>query len=49
MDENANPEVFCVRPLSEHGTFTAIAELFHGPGNLRKAVDELQVRLYAAA
>jgi len=38
-----------VRPLSEYGTFTAIAELFQGPKNLRKAVDELQVRLYAAA
>jgi hypothetical protein len=48
-EEIANPEVFRVRPLSEYGTFTAIIELFHGPGNLRKTVDELQVRLYAAA
>jgi len=48
-DENANPEVFRVRPLSEYGTFTSIAELFHGPGNLKKTVNELQVRLYAAA
>jgi hypothetical protein len=38
-----------VWPLSQYGTFTAIAELFHGPRNLRKAVDELQVRLYVAA
>jgi len=26
-----------------------IAELFHRPRNLRKTVDELQVRLYAVA
>jgi hypothetical protein len=38
-----------VRPLSEYGTFMAIAELFEGLENLRKTVDELQVRLYAAA
>jgi len=48
IEESAKPEVFRVRPLSEYGTFRAIAELFQGPGNLRKAVDELQVRLYAA-
>ena len=49
MDENAKPEAFRVRPLSKYGTFTAIAELFHGPRNLRKTVDEFQVRLDAAA
>jgi len=49
IEEIAKPEIFRVRPLSEYGTFTAIIELFHGPGNLRKTVDELQVRLYAAA
>jgi len=49
VDENAKPEVFRVCPLSEHGTFTAIAEPFHGPGNLKKTVNELHVRLYAAA
>jgi len=38
-----------VRPLSEYGTFTAITELFHGLRNLGKAVDELQVKLYAVA
>jgi len=48
VDENAKPEIFRVRPLSEHGAFTAIADLFQGPRNLGKAVDELQVRLYAA-
>jgi hypothetical protein len=31
------PEICRVRPLSEHGTFTAIAELFQGARNLRKA------------
>ena len=49
VEEIAKPEVFRVCPLSEYGTFTTIAKLFQGPGNLRKAVDELQVRLYAAA
>ena len=49
IEEIAKPEIFRVRPLSEYGTFTAIAEPFQGQGNLRKAVDELQVRLYAAA
>ena len=49
VEEIAKPEIFRVRPLSEYGTFTIIAELFKGPRNLRKAVDELQVRLYAAA
>lgn len=47
-DENAKPEIVRVRPLSEHGTFTAIAELYRGLRNLRKAVDKLQVRFYAA-
>jgi hypothetical protein len=47
VEEIAKPEVFRVRPLSEYGTFTAIAELFQGHRNLKKAVDELQVRLYA--
>jgi len=49
IEEIAKPDVFRVHPLSEYGTFTAIAKLFHGGRNLRKAVDELQVRLYAAA
>jgi hypothetical protein len=49
IEEIAKPEVFRVRPLSEYGTFTAIAELFQGARNLRKTVDELQVRLYAVA
>jgi len=49
IEEIAKPEVFRVRPLSGYGTFTSIAELFQGPRNLRKAVDELQVRLYAVA
>jgi hypothetical protein len=31
------PEICRVRPLSEHGTFTPIAELFQGARNLRKA------------
>ena len=43
IEEVAKPEVFRVRPLSEYGTFTAIVELFQRAGNLRKAVDELQV------
>lgn len=41
--EIAKPEVFRVCPLSERGTFTAIAELFQGPENLNKSVDELQL------
>ena len=49
IEEIAKPEVFRVRPLSQYGAFTAIAELFQGAGNLGKAVDELQVRLYAGA
>jgi type I restriction enzyme R subunit len=49
IEEIAKPEVFRVRPLSEYGTFTAIVELFEGARNLRRAVDELQMRLYAAA
>ena len=49
IEEIAKPEVFRVRPLSEYGTFMAITDLFQGAGNLRKAVDEMQVRLYAAA
>jgi type I restriction enzyme R subunit len=48
IEEIAKPEVFRVRPLSQYGTFKTIAELFHGPINLRKTMDELQVRLYAA-
>ena len=49
IEEIAKPEVFRVRPLSQYGTFMAIVDLFQGLENLRKAVDELQVRLYAAA
>jgi hypothetical protein len=49
LEEIARPEVFCVRPLSEYGTFTAIVELIHGPRDLRKVVDDLQVRLYGIA
>jgi uncharacterized protein YuzE len=49
IEEIAEPKVFCVRPLNEYGTFMAIAELFEGREYLRKAVDELQVRLYATA
>ena len=49
IEEIAKPEVFRVRPLSEYGTFMAVAELFEGTKNLKKTVDELQVRLYAAA
>jgi len=49
IEEIAKPEVFRVRPLSEYGTFTTIAELFGGPRNLRKMMDGLQVRLYVAA
>jgi len=49
LEEITRPDVFRVRPVSEYGTFTAIAELFHGPRDLRKVVDELQVRLYAVA
>ena len=45
IEEIAKPEVFRVRPLSEYGTFTAIADLFQGARNLRKAVDELQERM----
>jgi hypothetical protein len=45
----AKTEVFRVHPLSEYGTFTATVGLFQGAGNLRRAVDELQVRLYAVA
>jgi len=48
IEEIARPEVFRVRPLSEYGTFTTIADLFQGLRNLRKTVDELQVRLYEA-
>jgi uncharacterized protein YuzE len=49
IEEIAEPKVFRVRPLNEYGTFMAIAELFEGREYLRKAVDELQVRLYATA
>ena len=45
----AKPEIFRVRPLGEYGTFIAIAELLLGLRNLRKTMDGLQVRLYAAA
>jgi hypothetical protein len=47
IEEIAKLEVFRVRPLSQYGTFMAIVDLFQGLENLRKTVDELQVRLYA--
>ena len=47
MSDLRVPEVFRAWPLSEYGSFTAIAELFHGPRDLRKVMDGLQMRLYA--
>ncbi len=42
------PEVLRVPPISEHGNVTEIIGIFGGEERLKKAVDQLQVLLYAA-
>ena len=42
------PEVLKVPPISEHGNVGEIIGIFGGAERLKKAVDQLQVLLYAA-
>lgn len=42
------PDVLNVPPISEHGNVIEITKKFGGADNLKKAVDELQILLYAA-
>ena len=42
------PDVLKVPPISDRGNVAEIIQLFGGADNLRQAVDELQVQLYAA-
>ncbi len=44
----AIPDVLNVSPISEHGNVIEITKKFGGADKLKKAVDELQVLLYAA-
>lgn len=42
------PDILKVPPISERGTVSDIATMFHGAEKLRAAVQELQTRLYAS-
>ena len=42
------PDVLQVPPIKRHGNVIEISSLFGGPDQLRRAVEELQTRLYAA-
>lgn len=44
-----NAEILAVKPISEKGNIVEIASLFGGAPNLLKALDQIQVLLYAEA